>query len=140
MCGARPEFPFRSEPEVGVWRVARTIWTLEAARAILPRVMDATARACESASQVVAELEGGILPENLQEEKEDQLGTIVSEWTETIIRLGADVKGLWLVDFDHGSGYYCWKLGETDIIYEHSYEAGFAGRRRIVEQDGESED
>ncbi len=120
--------------------MARTIWTLEAARAILPRVMDATARACESASQVVAELEGGILPENLQEEKEDQLGTIVSEWTETIIRLGADVKGLWLVDFDHGSGYYCWKLGETDIIYEHSYEAGFAGRRRIVEQDGESED
>ncbi|MCR9143093.1 MAG: DUF2203 domain-containing protein [bacterium] len=113
--------------------MARNLWTLEEARRVLPRVIEATVRACEEAAEVVGELEAGILPENLQEEKEDRLGEIVSRWTEAIIRMGADVKGLWLVDFDHGSGYYCWKLGESDIIYEHSYEAGFAGRRRIDE-------
>jgi hypothetical protein len=111
--------------------VARNLWTLEEARSALPRIIEATVRACESAAEIVAELEAGILPENLQEEKEDRLGSIVSRWTQDIIRMGADVKGLWLVDFDHGSGYYCWKLGESDIMYEHSYEAGFAGRRRI---------
>lgn len=113
--------------------MARNIWSLEQARAALPPIIDATVRACEAAAEIVGDLEAGILPENLQEEKEDQLGAIVSRWTEEVIRMGADVKGLWLVDFDHGSGYYCWKLGETDIIYEHSYEAGFAGRKRIQE-------
>lgn len=97
----------------------------------MPRIIEATERACANAAEIIGELEAGILPENLQEEKEDRLGAIVNQWTEEVIRMGADVKGLWLVDFDHGSGYYCWKLGETDIIYEHSYEAGFAGRKRI---------
>jgi hypothetical protein len=111
--------------------VARKIWTLAEARAILPRVIKETALAHEAAAEIVGDLETRILPENVQENREDQLGGIVSRWTETIIRLGADVKGLWLVDFDHGAGYYCWQLGETDIMYEHSYEAGFAGRTKI---------
>ena len=96
--------------------------------------MELTVEACEEAAQVVKDLEAGILPENVQEEREDELGSIVSRWTGAVIRLGADVKGLWLVDFDHGSGYYCWKLGELDILYEHSYEAGFGGRRRLTEE------
>ena len=45
--------------------------------------------------------------------------------------LGLDVKGLWLVDFDNGSGYYCWRWPETELAYFHGYEEGFAGRVRI---------
>ena len=44
--------------------------------------------------------------------------------------LGADVKGLWLVDFDTGAGYYCWKWPEEELAYFHGYEEGFAGRAR----------
>ena len=44
--------------------------------------------------------------------------------------LGADVKGLWLVDFDNGSGYYCWQYPEDGLDHFHSYEEGFAGRIR----------
>lgn len=51
---------------------------------------------------------------------------------------GAEVKGLWLVDFDNGEGYWCWKFGEDDIYYEHSYEAGFPGRK-LIEGSGDEE-
>ena len=39
--------------------------------------------------------------------------------------LGAEVKGVWLVDFDNGSGYYCWRWPETAIDHFHGYEEGF---------------
>lgn len=45
--------------------------------------------------------------------------------------LGLDIKGLWLVDFDNGSGYYCWKHPEPSLDYYHTYEEGFGGRVRI---------
>jgi hypothetical protein len=45
--------------------------------------------------------------------------------------LGLEIKGLWLVDFDNGSGYYCWRWPEPALEYFHGYEAGFAGRARI---------
>ena len=48
-------------------------------------------------------------------------------------RLGLVVKGLWLVDFDTGDGYLCWKYPELRINHYHEYNAGFAGRRELAE-------
>jgi len=45
--------------------------------------------------------------------------------------LGLEVKGLWLVDFDNGSGYFCWTWPEEGLEYFHGYEEGFEGRTRI---------
>jgi hypothetical protein len=45
--------------------------------------------------------------------------------------LGLEVKGLWLVDFDNGSGCYCWQWPEEELAFFHGYEEGFAGRTRI---------
>ena len=46
--------------------------------------------------------------------------------------MGLEVKGLWLVDFDNGEGYYCWKYPESVVCHYHGYEDGFAGRMKIV--------
>lgn len=53
---------------------------------------------------------------------------------------GIIVKGLdeGLMDFPHirengEEVYLCWKLGENDVKYWHSIEAGYAGRRSIDE-------
>jgi hypothetical protein len=35
------------------------------------------------------------------------------------------------VDFDNGSGYYCWRHPEAGLEWFHSYEEGFGGRIRI---------
>ncbi len=56
---------------------------------------------------------------------------VISVWVRGMEALGLDVKGLWLVDFDNGSGYYCWKWPEERLEYFHGYEDGFEGRIRI---------
>lgn len=61
-------------------------------------------------------------------ELQEQINELVDRWQNKIERLGARPKGLWLADFDSGSGYYCWKFPEVKILYKHGYQDGFTGR------------
>ena len=65
--------------------------------------------------------EGGI-------ETDEARHQVVEEWARQIVALGAEIKGLWLVDFDSGAGYYCWKYPEPSLGHFHGYEEGFSGR------------
>lgn len=56
---------------------------------------------------------------------------LVQEWADAVMALGIEVKGLWLVDFDNGSGYYCWKYPEESLQYFHGYDEGFGGRVKL---------
>jgi hypothetical protein len=47
------------------------------------------------------------------------------------MQLGCLPKGIWLVDFDNGEGYYCWRYGDDQIEYFHGYSDGFSGRIAI---------
>jgi hypothetical protein len=58
---------------------------------------------------------------------------IIKRWVSKLERLGVVVKGLWLVDFDTGDGYLCWKYPELRVAHYHGYDDGFAGRRPLVE-------
>lgn len=93
----------------------KRIFTLGEARDALPRVRKIT-------EEAVARYEsaGG--------EAEEQQQEIVGEWVRQITAQGVEVKGLWLVDFDSGAGYYCWKYPEPSLEYFHGYEEGFSGR------------
>jgi regulator of sirC expression with transglutaminase-like and TPR domain len=93
----------------------RRIFTLEEARALLPRVKDLTAQAVERYGRLSGELEG---------ERE----SVVRDWIREVRSLGVEIKGLWLVDFDSGAGYYCWKYPEPALNHFHGYQEGFAGR------------
>ncbi|HKF45327.1 MAG TPA: tetratricopeptide repeat protein [Thermoanaerobaculia bacterium] len=92
----------------------KKIFTLDEAREALPKVREITAEA-------VASYESADGAEEQQQE-------IVGRWVRRITSLGLEVKGLWLVDFDSGAGYYCWKYPEPALEYFHGYEEGFAGR------------
>jgi len=106
-------------------------WTLEAARELLPDVRTRTARAVSEAEALDEEraLHDAGSPERAK--LEERIQDVVARWAREMEALGLDVKGLWLVDFDSGSGYYCWQWPEERLEYYHSYEAGFAGRGRI---------
>ena len=52
----------------------------------------------------------------------------VERWASEIESLGCEVKGLWLVDWDSGDGYYCWRFPEPTVGHFHGYDEGFAGR------------
>jgi regulator of sirC expression with transglutaminase-like and TPR domain len=93
----------------------RRIFTLEEARELLPRVRELTAEAVSRYGQ---------LAQNSDDERE----SVVREWMRELHSLGLEIKGLWLVDFDSGAGYYCWKYPEPALDHFHGYEEGFAGR------------
>ena len=107
----------RERASDGAPRIDRRVFTLEEARALLPRVRERTSEAVER----YARLGDG-------EDVEDERRSVLEEWARELSALGVEIKGPWLVDFDSGAGYYCWKYPETKLEFFHSYEEGFAGR------------
>ena len=106
-------------------------WSLEAAREILG---DVRARTEEAAGQVEAILVEVTehAPESPERQTADlEVQRIIASWARAMEALGLEVKGPWLVDFDCGSGLYCWRWPEEKLEYFHGYDEGFAGRVRI---------
>lgn len=90
---------------------------------MVPELRRLTKEAC---LEVEALVKGG-----QEGDAEARINEVVRRWAEAIAQRGLEVKGLWLVDFDNGSGYYCWRYPEERLMYYHSYEEGFGGRLRI---------
>ena len=104
-------------------------WTLDGAQAVVKDVRQRTERAVERAESLIAARERA--PEPEWAALDERIQGVVSRWAREIEALGAEVKGAWLVDFDNGSGYYCWKWPEPELAFFHTYEEGFEGRVRI---------
>ena len=102
----------------------RRLFTYAEAKALLPRVQQLTHEAFERVERL---LDAGAP----SEERREQAQSVVNAWATEMRSLGLEIKGLWLVDFDSGSGYYCWKHPEPSLDYYHTYEEGFSGRIRI---------
>lgn len=107
---------------------SRKVFSYEEAVALMPRVR----RLTEDAYRRVAALGARFTPRGTEPQAVgEEVDEIVRAWAEALIRMGIEIKGLWLVDFDNGAGYYCWRYPEPALQYFHSYEEGFAGRIRI---------
>lgn len=65
---------------------------------------------------------------------EQVISGLIEEWNGKVRKLGGLPKGLWLVDFDSGEGYYCWKYPESEIKYWHDHKSGFASRVLLTEK------
>jgi hypothetical protein len=104
-------------------------WTLEGARAVLGDVRARTERAVDAVERLVLEREGAAAEARARVDA--QIQALIERWAGEMEALGAEVKGVWLVDFDTGSGYYCWRWPEERLDHFHGYEEGFAGRTRI---------
>ena len=98
--------------------MSKRIFSYEEATSLLPKVQRMTASAVERV---------GELPEDDPAAYQE----VVMEWAESVIGLGIEVKGLWLIDFDSGGGYYCWRYPEPALEYFHGYEEGFGGRVKL---------
>jgi hypothetical protein len=106
----------------------RKVFSYGEAVAMLPEVR----RLTEEAHQQVTALTTQAADSGAtRQEVEELVGEVIRDWAQAMVSRGLEVKGLWLVDWDNGSGYYCWKHPEDGLHYFHSYEEGFRGRMRI---------
>lgn len=113
------------------------VFTLAEAEALFPLVRRITQATYQELEPVRRTLEAMVPTNPLIQDVEREYEAIVKRWVGKMERLGLVVKGLWLVDFDTGDGYLCWKFPELRIGYYHSYHEGYAGRiplRQVVEE------
>ncbi len=106
-------------------------FTLEEARALLPKVREITEQAAEELSELAQSLQALNEADSRRAVLEQEYLERLNDWAEEVQDVGAEVKGMFLVDFDNGEGYYCWKWPEQEVDHFHGYEEGFAGRLRI---------
>ena len=97
----------------------KKIFSYEEAAAMLPEVQRLTSEAVQEVEALA------------NDAPRDEAQRIVATWAESIMKLGIEVKGLWLIDFDNGGGYYCWQYPEESLQYFHGYEEGFGGRVKL---------
>ena len=106
-------------------------FTLDEARTLLPRVREITNRAADELSALARDIQGIAEGDTRRAMLEQEYVERLNEWTTDIQEVGAVVKGMFLVDFDNGEGYYCWKWPEKNVEHYHGYEEGFTGRMKI---------
>ena len=104
------------------------IWSYDEALSTFPLVRELTRSALAQIDALVNSIRSQDEMSARREELERSYQAIVESWAEELLSLGCVVKGLWLVDWDSGDGYYCWKYPEETIAHFHGYEEGFAGR------------
>jgi hypothetical protein len=106
------------------------IFTLDEARAMMPQVKAITEPVFTLAASLAEELSQAedASDETRAEVLRERLQALVQSWQQSMQDLEAEVKGLWLVDFDSGDGYWCWAYPEEALGYWHSYEGGFRSR------------
>ncbi len=95
-------------------------WTLESARGFLPEIRRRTERAVSRTDEIAA-----------SSGSDAEVASVLDRWAREMEALGVEVKGPWLVDFDSGAGYYCWRWPEEELAYFHAYDEGFDRRTRI---------
>ncbi|HEY7213127.1 MAG TPA: DUF2203 family protein [Thermoanaerobaculia bacterium] len=112
-------------------RSGRRIFSYDEALSTFPAVRDLTTAAVRKVEALTGSLDGAEEVDARRREVEEARERIVRAWAREITSLGCEVKGLWLVDWDSGDGYYCWRFPEQSIGFFHTYDEGFAGRLPI---------
>ena len=111
---------------------SRRVFSYEEALETFPAVQGLTHAAVRQVEALFNAVQSRDEMETRREELQAAYERIVQAWAEEITALGCEVKGLWLVDWDNGGGYYCWRYPEDAISHFHGYEEGFAARVPIV--------
>jgi len=109
----------------------KKIFTYHEAKQLIPHIYQMTHVAYQRISAITEELRSSSLANQRRDELEEEFEATVVSWAEQLENLGCVIKALWLVDFDNGKGYYCWKYPEKALDHYHTYEEGFSGRMRI---------
>ncbi len=108
---------------------ARAFFNLQEAQQLLPVIFKLTKKYSEDVTSLMDRLNAlGSETPGLEDKIELQVNDLIQAWQNKVTKLGALPKGLWLLDFDSGDGYFCWKFPERQIQFWHQYQDGFSKR------------
>ncbi|MFH0799320.1 MAG: DUF2203 family protein [Pseudomonadota bacterium] len=105
---------------------SRRIFSIEEAEAILPIVRRITDRAAADAGELQEQLRFVPADEPLSKRLHMELDAVVRRWSVKVAQLGCEPRGIWLVDFDAGEGWFSWRIGDDRLNFFHPHEAGLA--------------
>jgi hypothetical protein len=108
----------------------KRLFTLDDAKVLLPLIIRITQNAFSEVKKSTTQL-SYTKEKSTKVAAEAKIQFVFTQWRQKIQKLGGEAKGMWLVDFDSGDGYYCWHYPETNIAYFHGYFDGFKGRVKI---------
>ncbi|MCB0404211.1 MAG: DUF2203 domain-containing protein [Bdellovibrionales bacterium] len=108
----------------------KRFFTLNDARQILPVIRRITRKAHDEVRCLGAQI-NAVEDASRKKDLEEAVYRVFKSWHQKITRLGCEAKGMWLVDFDSGQGFYCWRFPESGINHFHGYDEGYRGRVEI---------
>ncbi|MFO1518817.1 MAG: DUF2203 family protein [bacterium] len=115
-----------------VFRITQPrLFSIQEAEQLLPVVRKITKEAVDQFLLLEEKLKHFEKNESKWKQVEGEISDLLNKWSEKISKLGAHPKGIWLIDFDNGEGYYCWRYDEERIEFSHGYQDGFGGRTAI---------
>lgn len=126
--------PFRTSTfdVIGINR--KSVFNLEEARTLFPVIYRLTKSYSERVQILIEKIElvSKIKKEiDATEPLEAEAGRLIEEWQTKVQKLGGLPNGHWVVDFDSGDGYFCWKYPERSLEFWHHYRDGFTKRIKI---------
>ena len=141
VCGIRPRqlllAPSKKRLSMTIRPVDITpcskLFDLTEAKQLLPLVKSITKQYQSELSPVQLRLNKMLSNDPRRNVIEDQYEHVVNIWKRKIEKLGANVYGLWIVEFDVGEGFLCWKNPELDLHYFRPNNCDFSQRIRLSE-------
>ena len=94
---------------------------------ILPIVKRMTERAASTFDDLKEQLHWTPKDEPSFKRLQREIDLIVTRWATKVSRLGCEPKGIWLVDFDSGDGWFSWRYGDEELSYFQPHELDVDG-------------
>jgi hypothetical protein len=101
---------------------SRRTFTKDEAQALLPVVRRITEAVADEVNHIQEQLRFVPHDEPLYERLYSKIELAIRRWAIKISKLGCEPRGIWLVDFDAGDGWFTWRLGDDELAFFHSHE------------------
>ncbi|MFA5811483.1 MAG: DUF2203 family protein [bacterium] len=102
---------------------SRRTFSEEEALALLPVVRRITERVASEVESLQEQLRFVPHDEPMHKRLYSQVEMEIRRWAIKISKLGCEPRGIWLVDFDAGDGWFAWRLGDERLAFFHAHDA-----------------
>lgn len=107
------------------------LFNLAEAKSLLPLVQSVTSKHQAQLAPIQDRLNKMLSNDPRRNPIEHEYEQVVSKWKSKIEKLGAVVRGLWVVEFNVGEGALCWRHPELSLNYFRACGDDFTSRVKL---------